>query len=225
MNSALIIILFDGEKHGKDSKSKETKYALKSHAFSMALISLDVSIHSRAARRATSPSLDLDKSLKNIRAPQEDVEKKPSQRPHSVLGAHGGGISKKRKVKQLSRAQKLRQRKGIERADNIAGSMERKMQQAVGRHKTVKSRRGEWDELNSKLETGDDVVKHQVESASGNPFEGLKRDEGREWMPLPEPGEELVLPLMMSRPPPRLANKVKQKEEPAKENTDLGEIT
>ncbi|CRK04220.1 hypothetical protein BN1723_008849 [Verticillium longisporum] len=50
--------------------------------------------HSRAARRETDVDIDTDKSLKNVKAPAESVDARPS-----VLQAqHGAGITKRSKA-------------------------------------------------------------------------------------------------------------------------------
>ncbi|KAG2417708.1 hypothetical protein HFD88_008927 [Aspergillus terreus] len=102
--------------------------------------------HSRAARRAASPSLDLDKSLASAPRVEE-----PRQRD-SVLAdrANAGVMKKSSKPKAKTRAQKLRQQKGMERAEAILDQMEIKVSKSLNRGKTVKARRAEWEDLNRK---------------------------------------------------------------------------
>ncbi|BDD54879.1 hypothetical protein MPDQ_008064 [Monascus purpureus] len=105
------------------------------------------SLHSRAARRAASPSLDLDKSLTS--APR--VEENEIQRPSLLSDRANAGVSKKQaKAKPKSRSQKLRQKKGMERAEMVMDQLEIKIAKSVNRGKTVKSRRVDWDDLNRK---------------------------------------------------------------------------
>ncbi|KAE8387848.1 ribosome biogenesis protein Alb1, partial [Aspergillus alliaceus] len=93
--------------------------------------------HSRAARRAASPSLDVDKSLTSLpRAQQTEIQRE------TILSdrANAGVIKKQSKPKAMTRAQRLRQQKGIERAENILGQLDKKVEKSVGRAKIVKSR-------------------------------------------------------------------------------------
>lgn len=100
-------------------------------------LSLAPSKHSRAARRAASPSLDLDKSLASAPRVEE-----PRQRD-SVLAdrANAGVMKKSSKPKAKTRAQKLRQQKGMERAEAVLDQMEIKVSKSLNRGKTVKARR------------------------------------------------------------------------------------
>lgn len=59
-------------------------------------------------------------------------------------------IKKQSKLKAKTRAQRLRQQKGIERAENILGQLDKKVEKSLGRAKNVKSRRGDWEDLNRK---------------------------------------------------------------------------
>lgn len=94
------------------------------------------SIHSRAARRDKSPS-DVNKSLDSV--PRAEATAKPS----SVLAAHSNaGITKKKsKSKALSRAQRLRQQKSIERAESVIDQLESKVAKSVGKMKSISERK------------------------------------------------------------------------------------
>ncbi|KAL4802167.1 Alb1-domain-containing protein [Aspergillus unguis] len=106
-----------------------------------------VSKHSRAARRAASPSLDLDKSLTNL----PRAEDTPIQRESVLMDRANAGVTKKQsKPKPKSRAQKLRQQKGMDRAEAIMDQHEIKVAKSNNRAKAVKNRRAEWSELNGK---------------------------------------------------------------------------
>ncbi|KAI5292283.1 hypothetical protein KEM55_007920, partial [Ascosphaera atra] len=89
---------------------------------------------SRAARRAASPSLDVDKSL--IEAPRLEEDKE-----HVVNVHKNTGIFKKNKDRKKTRAQKLRQQKGVARASEIIDRTQAKVQKSVTRGNRVKSRR------------------------------------------------------------------------------------
>jgi len=108
------------------------------------------SIHSRAARRATSPSIDTDKSLKQARAPQESVDRRPA-----VLAAHhASGVSKKaksgRKAVLSSRARR-RQEKSMDRAEAIMDRTAVKVQRSKGHARVIHSRKKTWDEVNKEV--------------------------------------------------------------------------
>ncbi|OJI95902.1 hypothetical protein ASPVEDRAFT_48190 [Aspergillus versicolor CBS 583.65] len=135
----------------------------------------NVSKHSRAARRAASPSLDLDKSLTSL----PRVENTPMQRESILADRANAGVSKKQsKPKAKSRAQRLRQQKGIDKAEAIMDQLEIKVAKSENRAKAVKSRRAEWTDLNGKAskfealaEAGsndDDDAMVDVSTAAGN---------------------------------------------------------
>ena len=95
------------------------------------------SLHSRAARRAVSPSLDVDKSITSLPRPETTISVGTS-----ALGSqHNSGVSKKKKSKQKSRAQKLRQEKGLQRAEIVMDKTEKKVSNSVQRGKRVKARK------------------------------------------------------------------------------------
>ncbi|KAF3063671.1 hypothetical protein GL218_02297 [Daldinia childiae] len=106
------------------------------------------SVHSRAARRATSPSIDTDKSLKNVQPPAESVDHRPS-----VLAIHqGAGVSKKTtKSKNMSSKARRRYEKGQDRAANIMERTERKIAKSKGKARTIQTRSKAWDEINNQI--------------------------------------------------------------------------
>ncbi|KAK4219369.1 Alb1-domain-containing protein [Rhypophila decipiens] len=104
------------------------------------------SIHSRAARRETSPSINTDKSLKFVTPPQDPADKRPT-----VLGAHhNGGVTKSSKRKQrLSSKQRRRQEKSMDKAEAIMDRTVKKVEKSKGQAKVIYSRRRTWEEVNS----------------------------------------------------------------------------
>ncbi|KAI9792645.1 MAG: hypothetical protein M1835_007706 [Candelina submexicana] len=116
--------------------------------------SKSTSIRSRSAKRASSPSLNLDKSLKSAKPPPSSSNYRPS-----VLSAHhDGGISKKsKKAKPISRQRRLRQEKGIERAEAVMGKTEKKVIKSIGKQRVIKSRRAAWDEHNERIVASKEV--------------------------------------------------------------------
>ncbi|KAI1776017.1 Alb1-domain-containing protein [Hypoxylon cercidicola] len=106
------------------------------------------SLHSRSARRATSPSIDTDKSLKNVQPPAESVDHRPS-----VLSIHhGAGVSKKtKKGRNLSSKARKRFEKGQDRAAAIMERTEHKVAKSKGQARTMQSRRKAWDDINNQI--------------------------------------------------------------------------
>ncbi|PKX97661.1 Alb1 domain-containing protein [Aspergillus novofumigatus IBT 16806] len=117
------------------------------------------SIHSRAARRAASPSLDVDKSLTSLPRAENTVIQR-----ESVLNERANaGVSKKSKAKAKTRAQRMRQQTAIERAEIVYSRLEKKVAKSVSRGKTVKARRSDWESLNRNV--------------SGSMFEALQEQD------------------------------------------------
>ncbi|GAM88915.1 hypothetical protein ANO11243_069490 [Dothideomycetidae sp. 11243] len=94
----------------------------------------DVSVHSRAARRATSPSIDVDKSILSAARPQTDAAG-----GFSYSNSYGG-IDKKKKQKKMTRQQRLRLEKGIEKAEQNLDKLSRKKEESQSREKKIKNR-------------------------------------------------------------------------------------
>ncbi|MCJ1224297.1 hypothetical protein MMC12_000942 [Toensbergia leucococca] len=113
--------------------------------------SKSTSLHSRSAKRASSPSINLDKSLTSIKAPAESLDHRPS-----ILLIHkGAGVTKRKaKGKPLSRQQKRRHEKGVGRAEAVLDKTERKVQRSAVREKVVKERGVAWEEVNGKAALG-----------------------------------------------------------------------
>jgi hypothetical protein len=111
---------------------------------------LGQSLHSRAAKRASSPSIDTDKSLKDVKPPAESVNFRPS-----VLAIHrGAGVTKKQKHGRksvLSSKAKRRQERGLDRAEAVMDKIEKKIEKSRGKARTVQERSKAWDELNRKM--------------------------------------------------------------------------
>ncbi|KAL4901666.1 hypothetical protein BDW74DRAFT_72205 [Aspergillus multicolor] len=131
--------------------------------------------HSRAARRAASPSVDLDKSLANLPRPEDT----PLPRESVLADRAKAGVTKKQsKPKALSRAQRARQQKGLERAEAVMDQHEIKLAKSNNRAKAVKNRRADWSDLNGKAskfaalaeaDNGDDDAMVDVPAASSKP--------------------------------------------------------
>ena len=118
------------------SRRGVSPYRRKLQLSSCSLFVTAVSLRSRAARRGTSPSIDTDKTLKAVEPPVETV-----QLQTNVLGLRNGGITKKKTQKPMSRQQRLRQQKALERADRNIDKLDRKVATSVQKEKRVKARR------------------------------------------------------------------------------------
>ncbi|CAK7220093.1 hypothetical protein SBRCBS47491_004072 [Sporothrix bragantina] len=104
--------------------------------------------HSREARRATSPGIDLDKSLKNVKPPQESVNFRPA-----ILGIHQAAGVNKRIKKQgrksvLSAKARRRQERGLDMAAAVMERTAQKVQRSKSNARAVQSRSKEWTEIN-----------------------------------------------------------------------------
>lgn len=103
---------------------------------------IEISLHSRAARRDASPPAQ----EVGGKAILEENKYKPW-----LHGAQNVGINKKKQSKQLTRQQKLRQQKALEKAGVNVDKLEKKVADSKARGKKVQGRRQDWDELNQKL--------------------------------------------------------------------------
>ncbi|CCF32291.1 hypothetical protein CH063_04709 [Colletotrichum higginsianum] len=107
------------------------------------------SVHSRAARRATDVDIDTDKSLKNVKAPVESKDYRPS-----VLAAQtNAGVSKKSKNRkaQVSAKAKKRNEKAMDRAEAIMERTSNKIEKSKSRSRRIQTRSKQWDDINKDL--------------------------------------------------------------------------
>ncbi|KAI0525702.1 Alb1-domain-containing protein [Xylaria bambusicola] len=113
------------------------------------------SLHSRAARRATSPSINTDKSLKDVQPPPESVDHRPS-----VLAIHqGAGVSKKqKKSRAMSSKARKRHEKAQDRAAAIIERTEKKVALSKDKSRAIEGRRKVWEEINKNVPIGGDKV-------------------------------------------------------------------
>ncbi|KAK2602479.1 hypothetical protein N8I77_009007 [Diaporthe amygdali] len=125
------------------------------------------SIHSRAARRATSPSINTDKSLKDVKPPPESVDFRPS-----VLGIHqNAGVTKKnkrgRKAVMSTKARKRHER-GLERAEEIVDRTSTKVNKSKKSASNIAERKKGWEDINAQA-----VEIAAAKAAGVNKFAGL----------------------------------------------------
>ncbi|KAJ5489129.1 hypothetical protein N7539_004019 [Penicillium diatomitis] len=104
--------------------------------------------NTRAARRGASPSVDIDRSLTNL--PRVETSSS-AQSPSLSIDRLNAGISKKKKDnKRLTKAQRLRQQKGMERAEAVMDQLETKKAKSINRARTIHERRADWADMNKK---------------------------------------------------------------------------
>ncbi|KAM3504574.1 hypothetical protein MY11210_008293 [Beauveria gryllotalpidicola] len=121
---------------------------------------------SRAARRATSPSIDTDKSLKTAAPPSRG---KPTERPSVLAVHHAAGVQKRtsqRKARVSAKARRRRE-KGMEMAEAVLDRTSSKVKRSWDRQRTVDKRRQGWDAINK------DVVEEEEEEGGEGEGEGV----------------------------------------------------
>jgi hypothetical protein len=136
-----------GSKDGEDStfeaerRSETTRIPINLHA----KYQTGQSIHSRAARRATSPGINTDKSLKEVEPP---ADYKPK-----ILAVQSSGITKKKNGRKsvLSAKARKRHEKGMDRAEAVMDKKEKLIEKSRARARNVQDRAKNWDELNKKI--------------------------------------------------------------------------
>lgn len=128
-------------------------------------ILLATSVRSREARRATSPGINTDKTLKEIKPPVETKSKRPS-----VLAVHqGAGVTKKSKNGRksvLSSKAKRRHEKGLDRAEAVIDKKGTRIEKSRTRSRTVQERAKGWDDQNKKIaaKKAQDVLENKLGS-------------------------------------------------------------
>ena len=110
----------------------------------------EISQHSRAARRAASPSLNLDKSLKPATSTSTTTPKRSSPAPATLASqtlTQFAGIHKKQKkgANNMTRAQRLRHQRGLEKAAEVLDKRQVKVVKSLGKEKVVKERSRMWE--------------------------------------------------------------------------------
>ncbi|KAI2623370.1 Alb1-domain-containing protein [Hypoxylon sp. NC1633] len=117
------------------------------------------SVRSRAARRATSPGIDTDKSLKMVQPPADSVHLRPS-----VLAIHqGAGVSKKaRKGRNMSSRARKRFEKGQDHASAVMERTEQKIAKSKGQAQIAQTRRKAWDEINKQMPAEQKISKGET---------------------------------------------------------------
>ncbi|ORY19617.1 hypothetical protein BCR34DRAFT_609740 [Clohesyomyces aquaticus] len=91
--------------------------------------------HSRASRRALSPSLSISVS-KTLPSPSTNPRPPVTSKPHILSASTSSGI-RKPKYKQLKHSQRVRQQAGIQRAFDVMDKREVKVLKSVVKEKKV----------------------------------------------------------------------------------------
>ncbi|KAK6526819.1 hypothetical protein TWF281_010017 [Arthrobotrys megalospora] len=143
------------------------------------------SVHSRAARRAASPSLNLDKSITTAPRPSsptrtslttptaEKITRKVLDVIHRTLSSgvqKSSNPNKNLKRGQKSKTQKKRREMGKEKAAAFAEILEVKQEESKKKERVIKERSGDWENVNSKIVEGEGEIEGR---ASTNPFAAL----------------------------------------------------
>ncbi|CCX10846.1 hypothetical protein FPQ18DRAFT_48695 [Pyronema domesticum] len=121
----------------------------------------------RAEKRAVTPPME----IKGV----ERVEESNSRQAVAVLGLRGdNGIQKKKSVrgKQLTRAQKARKEKMLDRAEVVTDKLFTKKEESKKKSKVIQGRRGNWEVLNEKME--DDLETALALATVETPIENVK---------------------------------------------------
>lgn len=142
--------------------------------------------HSRAAKRASSPSINTDKSLKEIKPPVELKQPVLAARTDS-----GVKKSKGRKTVLSSKARKRRE-KTMDRAEAVMDRTETKVEKSKGRARNVQERSKAWDDLNKKAL----AVKKAKDEQEGN-WEDMEEDD----IKIPAGHDEIDLSNVAATPP------------------------
>ncbi|SPO06882.1 uncharacterized protein DNG_09576 [Cephalotrichum gorgonifer] len=106
-----------------------------------------VSLHSREARRATSPSIDVDKSLKEIEPPRPDPIL-----PSVLAARHNAGVQKRSTRKAVTSAKaKRKHARNVELAEAISAKVDTRVQKSIKKDRAVKGRAKAWEVVNQSL--------------------------------------------------------------------------
>lgn len=107
------------------------------------LINRAANPRSRASKRATSPSINVDKSVRDT--------PRASDATPALAARPNGGITKpsKKKQKPMKRGQRVRHEKGLARAEAVQDRLAKKVDEAASRQNKRKSRKAVWEEVNN----------------------------------------------------------------------------
>jgi hypothetical protein len=125
--------------------------------------------HSRAARRATSPSIDVDKSVKELK-PARD----PILRPSVLAARESSGVSKKKSQgRKMSARARRRHERGMQMAEAVLERTSTKVEKSKGRGRAVQDRAKAWELINKKAAEEEQREKEEEDEKK----EGWETDE------------------------------------------------
>ena len=126
---------------------------------------------SRASKRATSPSIDVDRSLKD--APRaSDATPVLAARPAS-------GVTKsKTKQKPLTRGQRRRHERGLARAEVVQDQLSKRADEATSKLKKRRDRKKLWDDVNTGATNFDKMKAILGENDDGDEWVDEEMDDG-----------------------------------------------
>jgi len=126
---------------------------------------------SRASKRQTSPSINTDKSLKEV---------SPHRESGILAPRSNAGVSKHKSKVQKSSRQKQRDAKRQDRAEVVMEKMEVRVGQKMKKGKAINERKSEWGVVNG---AGKEARRQAV-------LAGLKNDEDNAWQDVEDGDEE-----------------------------------
>ncbi|CEJ83963.1 hypothetical protein VHEMI03327 [[Torrubiella] hemipterigena] len=139
--------------------------------------SREISKRSRAARRATSPSIDTDKSLKNVAR-----ETTASERPAVLSVQYAAGVSKNRISKrksQISAKARKRQQRSMDMGEAVMERTSKKIEKSKGRSRVVQDRAKRWEDVN-RMAAMTSIL--EVEGQDDMDEDGAEKpDAGKDW--------------------------------------------
>ncbi|KAL9098855.1 MAG: hypothetical protein Q9163_005559 [Psora crenata] len=133
------------------------------------------SFNSRSSRkRASSPSLTLDRTITNVSPP-------PAHRPTKDFLApqHNASIGRRKAPKPLRRKQRLRKEQGKEKAENVLEKTEVKVLESVGRVEKRRGRKAKWEDIDEKIGKDNAASKRRKKEKTD---QENGREEGDNWV-------------------------------------------
>ncbi|KNG52777.1 ribosome biogenesis protein alb1 [Stemphylium lycopersici] len=137
-----------------------------------------VTVHSRAARRAASPTTT-PKPAHTTR--DSHSPSRPSTiNPHALAAKDAGIQKRQKKTSTMTRAQRLRHQKGLERAEENMDKLANKRLKSLGKGKKVTERAKGWEDVNGDGVVGKKGKKERVVDGEEGEGDGEVKKE-REW--------------------------------------------
>ncbi|KAI5843700.1 hypothetical protein BZA05DRAFT_179459 [Tricharina praecox] len=129
----------------------------------------------RALKRAATPPLDLSTTITRPSSPPP-LQKVAALQLRSGTTTVDNGV-KKSKSKPLTRHQRERKAKALERAEAATEKLAAKREESFVKARVVQGRRGNWEVLNEKMQ--DDLEEALALATVHTPIENVKKTDGR----------------------------------------------